>query len=248
MTGSSSRGLGGKYSYYHCSNKPCPAYGKSVPKQIIENDFLNYLKRITPKEKYLKNFKEAVLEVWKEKGRSLALDGQRHEKRVREFELKRKRIFEMREEGSYSKEEFLERKQEVENEIAATKISLSESRIDGLDLEGAIKYAENFSRMLDRQWLDLSPHLRHQFQKLVFPEGIPYDKKKGIGTPKLACIFELNQLSDSSNSPLVDLVRFNWNKILEELKELQKLASPPIDTDIISVLENQSQVKWGKVA
>jgi site-specific DNA recombinase len=247
LTGSSSRGLGGKYSYYHCSNKLCSAYGKSISKQVIENDFLNYLKRITPKEKYLKSFKEAVLEVWKEKGRSLALDGKRHEKRVREFELKRKRIFEMREEGSYSKEEFLERKQEVENEITATKISLSESRIDGLDLEGAIKYAENFIRMLDRQWLDLSPHLRHQFQKLVFPEGIPYDKKKGIGTPKLGCIFELNQLSDDSKSPVVDLVRLNWNKIIEELKEIQKLTTPS-DPNIVSVLENRSQVKWGKVA
>ncbi len=203
LTGSSPRGLGGKYSYYHCSNKLCSAYGKSIPKQIIENDFLKCLKQIVPKEQYLKEFKEAVLEVWKEKGRSLALDVQRHEKRVRELETKRKRTFEMREEGSYSKEEFLERKQEVENEIAAAKISLSESRIDGFDLESAIKYAENFIRTLDRQWLDLSPHLRSQFQKLVFPDGFPYDKNKGIGTPKLCCIFELNQLSGTSKSDVV---------------------------------------------
>jgi site-specific DNA recombinase len=248
LTGSSSRGLGGKYAYYHCANKLCPAYGKSIPKQAIEKEFLNYLKRITPKKKYLNNFRETVLDVWKEKGRSLAMDVQRHERRLHELESKRKRLFEMREEGSYNKEEFLERKQEVENEIATAKISKSEARIDRFDLEGAVTYAENFIYTLDRQWFDLSPHLRLQFQKLVFPEGIPYDKKKGIGTPKLGCLFELNQHSDDSKSSLVDLVRLNWNNIVEELKEIQKLTAPPSDPDIVSVLENQSQVKWGKVA
>ena len=48
----------------------------------------------------------------------------------KEFEAKKKRICEMREDGSYTKEEFLERRQEIENQVAAVKISMAECRID----------------------------------------------------------------------------------------------------------------------
>ena len=68
---------------------------------------------------------------------------------------KKKRIYEMREDGSYTKDNFAERKEEIENEIAATKISLSEARIEQFDIEGALTYATSFIRDLGRQWFDL---------------------------------------------------------------------------------------------
>lgn len=43
----------------------------------------------------------------------------------------------MREDGSYTKEEFLERKQEIDNQAAAVKISMSECKIDRFDIEAA---------------------------------------------------------------------------------------------------------------
>jgi len=43
-------------------------------------------------------------------------------------------------------------------------------------------------------------------------------------------------------------MRACWNNIMEELRESQKHVSSPIDNDIITVLENQSQVKWRKDA
>ena len=110
----------------------------------------------------------------------------------------------MREDGSYDKDEFLERKEGIENTIAATKISLSESRIEQFDIEGALVYATNFISDMGRQWFDLSSQLRPRFQKLVFPDGISYDKEKGFGTAKLGLIYKLNQQSDSSKSLVVD--------------------------------------------
>jgi hypothetical protein len=40
-----------------------------------------------------------------------------YETQLAEFEAKKKRICEMREDGSYTKEEFLERRQEIENQV-----------------------------------------------------------------------------------------------------------------------------------
>lgn len=211
LTGSITRGNGGKYFYYHCYNKECSLFGKSIPKETIEKEFLEYLEKITPKEKFLNVFKATVLDLWQEKGQRFDLEAKKYEKRLETLQVKRKRIFEMREDGSYSKKEFQERKEEVENEIAATKISLSESRIEQFDIEGSLTYATNFITNLGRQWFDLPPRLRPRFQKLVFPEGIPYQRNKGFGTAKLGLIFNLNQQFEnrkfSKKSQVVDPAR-----------------------------------------
>ena len=43
-----------------------------------------------------------------------------------------------------------------------------------------------------------------RFQKLVFPEGIPYDIKTGLGTTKLGVIYEQNRRSAGQSSLVVD--------------------------------------------
>lgn len=208
LTGSSPRGNGGRYLYYHCYNKQCSMFGKSIAKKTLEEAFLQYLEKITPKEKFLAVFKESVLDLWREKSRGFELEAKKYERKLTMLQAKRKRIFEMREDSSYSKEEFQERKEEVENEIVATKISLSETKIEEFDIKGALTYATNFIKNLGRQWFDLSPQLRPRFQKLIFPEGIPYHRRKGFGTAKLGLIFEINRQFGAKKSEVVDLVGF----------------------------------------
>ena len=114
----------------------------------------------------------------------------------------------MREDGDYTSEEFRARKEEVDNEIVAEKISLSESRIDQFDIEAALAYAKHFIMNLGRQWFDCPHDLRSRFQKLVLPEGIAYNRQESFRTAKLGCIFELNQQFAVSNSSLVDHTGF----------------------------------------
>lgn len=110
----------------------------------------------------------------------------------------------MREDGSYTKEEFTERKAEVENELIASRISRSEALIEQFDAEAAVAYAERYISDLGRQWTDLPPHLYPRFQKLVFPEGIRYTKGVGFGTAKLGLIFEISETFGNKKSDLVD--------------------------------------------
>ena len=203
LTGSSSRGNGGSYAYYHCYKSTCTAYGKSVAKADLEKEFMKNLQKIIPKQRWLALFTESVLDVWKEEGKSFDLQAKRYEKQLSDLEAKRKRIYDMREDGSYSKEEFQERKGQADNEIAAAKISLSESRIEQFDIEGALSYANQAISDLARLWFDIPDKLRPRFQKLVFPEGIPYRRDVGFGTAKLGLIFELNQQSDGNKSTVV---------------------------------------------
>lgn len=227
LTGSCSRGTGGIYAYYHCYNKDCSQYGKAIGKQHLENEFLQYLENITPKEDFLEVLRRSVLDLWQEKGRSFELEAQKYQRQLALLQEKRKRIFDMREDGSYTREEFLERKEEVENEIASVNISLSESRIDEFDIEGVLTYAIKFIRNLGRQWFDLPPETRPKFQRLVFPERIPYDREIGFGTTRLGLIYELNRQFLGEKSLVVDRGRFELPTSSLQMRRATNCANGP---------------------
>jgi len=220
LTGSAPRGKGGRYYYYHCQNKNCDRYGKSMPRKKLETEFSTYLQKITPSEDFLLMLKESVMDVWKE---------QKQQKRLSLLQEKRKRIFEMSEEGSYTKEEFMERKQEVEEEMISLKISLNEFETGNLKLENDLNFAIASIRSLETKWFKLLPSLRFRFHKLLFPAGISYENNSSYGTPQLGAILKLNQeftgTGFSQKSHLVDLLRINWNYLIKELQQWQALQS-----------------------
>jgi len=222
LTGSSPQGRYKKYYYYHCYNKDCHMYGKAIGKHELEKEFFEHLNKITPKKEFLELFRRTVLEIWKDKELVFLNQAENYQRQLTVLEEKRKRIFEMREEGSYTSEEFLERKGEVENQIMATKISLDETRITQFDIEGVLSYANNFICNLGRQWLDLEQS-QCRFQKMVFPDGIPYVLGKGFGTARLELIYELNSVFVIDKSCLVDHLFDHWNDIVAELREWEKI-------------------------
>lgn len=66
-----------------------------------------------------------------------------------------------------------------------------------MDIENTLEYAIKHITNLDQS------HSR--FQKMVFPEGISYDKKSGFGTAKLGLIYQLNRDFKNDKSSLVDI-------------------------------------------
>jgi site-specific DNA recombinase len=204
LTGSTPRGRNGHHSYYHCHNKQCPMYGKGIPKQDLEREFREFLRTIIPKESWISAFRAIVLDAWKDKGKLCAEQVQQYEKQIAKLEVDKKKAGKMREEESYTKEEFLERKAEIENEITAIQISLNETKLDELDIEAAYDYAASFIRDLERQWFDIPASLRPRFQKLILPDGISYERGKGFGTARLGYIFEVNRRFGEVESPVVD--------------------------------------------
>jgi site-specific DNA recombinase len=204
LTGSHTKGNGGKYAYYHCYNRECIVYGKAIDRDDLEKQFAKKLKKVHPTQEFLKSFQAVVLDYWKEQGIALENISSKHEKELVELETKKKRIYEMREDGSYSKEEFLARKQEIENEMANIRIFMNQSQMDDFDMEGVLNFTNEFISDVAGEWKGLLPELKPQFQKLVLPEGILYDRKNGFGTMKLGLIYEINHRFHGDQFRLVD--------------------------------------------
>lgn len=205
LTAAFSSGRGRKYGYYWCFNPKCPERHKIIRKNDIEEDFLEYLRKIRPEEKIKALFKATVLDYWQEQGQGYEFEVKKWDNHIKALEAKKKRLYEMREDGSYSKEEFLARKAEVENEIITATISRNENKIDQFDIEATIAYATNFLCRLDRLWFDLPPHLIPRFKKLVFPGKITYQKYGVFETAELGAVFTTMRAIDTKKSRLVDL-------------------------------------------
>ena len=199
LTGAWTRGRSKKYPYYRCYNPKCSLRELGIPKKTIEEDFIACLEKVAPRKEFLERLKNKVIKIWQEKSKIYADEAEKHKKRLALLEGKRKKIFEMREDSSYSKEEFLERKEAVDNEIAVEKISMSEARIEQLNLESLLSFTEQFLEAVARWWQDIPDILKPRFQKLVFPEGVLYKRGEGFGTAKLGLLFELSQRFDAKN-------------------------------------------------
>lgn len=200
--------------------------GKTIPKDTLEREFTSFLNEVSPKREFLLAFEETVLDLWKENAHAHETRAENHERHLAALQEKRIRIFEMREDGSYSKEEFLTRKAKIELEIETVRNAVSQVSSSEFDPERALPIAADLIGRLGREWLKLPPAEIIQFQRLVFPDGLFYVKGQGFRTDKLGLIFELNQARNGQKTRLVDLAGISWNSILEHLHEWEKLRSP----------------------
>jgi DNA invertase Pin-like site-specific DNA recombinase len=218
LTGSLSRGNGGKFAYYHCPTRSCAMYGKTIRKTLLEENFLAKLDEITPKPSRLALLGGAVVEV-AQTDRAAAIDNRAANARVvSELTEHIDNLIGMKERNLLSDEEFLARKKKLNEQLVLTKASVAKSPQPVGDVEDIVDSALPFVASLPQSWLALPAVLRARFQHSVFPEGISYGRDHGYGTAKLGLIYELSRDSGDSKTHLVPLVRANWNQLLDDLK------------------------------
>ncbi len=207
VTGSSSRGNGGIFHYYHCFNGECPRKGKVISKKSVETQFISCLKQITPKKEFLELFRERIINSWNEKGRRLDLDIKYYKADISEIKQERNVIVSSHYQGIIPRAQYYDSIEHINNKEMVTKISLHEAKIDWFDIETTVIYATTFISNLSRTWFDLPRDMRPQFQKLIFPNGIFLDTNKTLRTDKIGCIYELIDsvaLTETCNRGIVD--------------------------------------------
>lgn len=206
LTAGFSRGRGGAYPYYHCKNRKCARYGKAIRRDDLHNSFFELLQTVTPSDVAFTLFKEIALDVWETKRHEHNFDAERHEKKLAELNAEMRELITMKARLLISEEQFIDQKQPLEEAIIVEKIALNETRIEEWNIEAAISYAVQFMRDLPRQWTDHTLENKQRFQKIVFPEGIIYDKNSGCRTTKVGLIYETLQKISEENVSNFNLV------------------------------------------
>lgn len=223
-TGSVSRGHGGRFAYYHCVTRVCPNYAQGVRTHLAEGAFAVLINQYTLSEPFLTQLKDCLQAELNELNLNARTKLEQCDQRLAELNEKKRRIYEMREDGSYTKEEFLERKTALEREISGVLLDRAEHEVHNVDLERMFVYALDFTRRFGGKWSAIPLEFQRRFQNLVFPEGISYHKNIGFGTAKVGLIFELFRDFNAEKSPVVRWRGRSWNLVYEHLREFARLA------------------------
>ena len=104
--------------------KGCSFYGKGIPKTRLEEEFMQYLGEITPDKRFWQLLEATVTRMRNDRQVDTDESLKRWKAAVQSLENRKDRVFEMREDGSYTKEEFQQRREAVEAELAEARSRL----------------------------------------------------------------------------------------------------------------------------
>lgn len=190
---------GGKYPYYRCYNKDCVSK-KSIAKKQIEDSFIDCLKEITPRDKFLKGFKAVVLDVWEKEYKRVNENRREKDKQIEILKEDKMKLIDMKKKDLLSDEDFKEAFDRLKREIEAKEGQLCETKLEEFDIDEAIEYVFGYIKDLPETWQKSGFKQQVTLQGLIFPEKPIYDYSS-FQTPKLCPILATKkELAGASSS------------------------------------------------
>lgn len=201
LTGSWSRSRSGRrYAYYRCPR----CKGLNISKEAMEDRFLRLLDRLRPKPEYLRALRESVLEIWHKQQADIEDFKKILERRLANLEERKERLVEaFVYQQAIDSDTYRKEMDRIREEAIVTELELHENRMDELNVEAVLSFAEHVVLNAGRLWSEYDPRRRRDLQKALFPEGLEFDGE-GFGTP-ITCLFFRDL--DASDGEGEDLVR-----------------------------------------
>ncbi|MCP4254052.1 MAG: hypothetical protein GY775_11715 [Candidatus Scalindua sp.] len=200
LTGGWSTGRKGvKYAYYHCRTKGCSL---NIRKADLETSFYEYLKGFQPKQEVLNLFEEIVLDVWRDRQSARVKDEHKREQELKKQRETQDRIDDLMIQGTFSEETYKRKIEEIKSEMVITKLNLSDTKTEIVDIEGCLTYCKYFLSNLAELWAVSDHNLKQRFQALIFPDKIYYENK-AFRTTATALLFKYLRSENRLKSYLV---------------------------------------------
>ena len=210
LTASWSKGNGGKYALYRCLHCPRKNFNRDDDKkgnEGLDTKFIRLLKTLS----YKPVLKEALIKAIEA---NLEYRNEVNKKRRKEIEndiaklkVEAKQIAEKNIRNVISDNLTKEILCENEQTISEKELQLHEYTDTKEEVMRVVKHSIGILEDLSSAWLRVNLDIKKRFQKLIFPEGLPFDGKE-FGTAKLAyCIAKKDELT-SQKFDLVPPVGF----------------------------------------
>ena len=202
FTGSWSTGRSKKYPNYRCQSH---CKGTNIRKKKLEMLFVQYLKRIAPKKEYVSLFRALVLSTWEDKKKSSIDEGKELAKRIAKLKERRNRLEDtFLFERSIDKDTYHRQHDKLRQDIALAELALHDAKLEKLDVEGLLAYAESILLNPGQLWIDAPFSQRQRLQTAIFPNGVTFADEE-FGTTEMCLLFRLMSKSEDDNDALVRL-------------------------------------------
>ncbi len=199
LRGSASTGRGGKkYPRYHCSTPGCKS--KHIKPDELHEQFLDLLTRLRPDAGRLKLMQTIIVRAWRDEV---------HTMRDRKNKLSAE-IDKLSEQKLDAAEKVVTGELTAAEKTALVKriklkIGTAKSNVQKLEMrigtkEEAIEYAVSYMGNAPRLWNGASPEMRQIYQRMIFPEGLPYNlNTNSFGSAKMSNLYTLANIKKDSS-------------------------------------------------
>lgn len=199
-TAAFSKGKREKFPYYFCSSRGLHK-NISYRRKLIEDKFLELLRRTKPKPNLVALFMETLREKYYARIDILKDSGKYVVKEIKELEetlstLKYKHL-----KGIYDDEEYIKIRDELKNEIVVKQGLVSEKKLDMMDIKTLLNFMQYYLTHLDECFVKASLEGKLVIACSIFPSGLLFDKED-YRTPELGFAYSLNYLSEINGQSL----------------------------------------------
>ncbi len=224
-TGSASKGRKTYYSYYHCTK--CKGKVRN-DREETHNEFEALLLRVRPSRDLLKLFKEIVIRRWNEEFREVQEKRRNVDRQIQDVEDEKNAVIKQNLKGIYDDETTKDQLDRIELKKAELKLARTELYEGEMEKEAIVDYAINFMANASALWREAELADRQRFQKMIYPDGIPYIFGEGFGTAEMGLCYEEIKLIEAKKQKEATLVgaSFADNNTLVVPRGIEPLFPP----------------------
>lgn len=191
LRGSSSTGRSGKkYPRYHCTTPSC--HSAHTSPDDLHKQWMAHLQQLSPTQGRLKLVETIIIRVWHDEVKNMRLRRDQITKAADALDEERISAAEKVATGELTKAEKEAVVQRVNEKLVGLRRELNDLNKNIGTKQEAIEYAVNYIGNAARLWDNASPEGKQIFQRMVYPEGLPYDlTKKQFGTAPMSALYNL---------------------------------------------------------
>ena len=174
--------------YYKTKNSPSPV---NINANKLNSFFVTLLTKYQYNQAYKKKLEKAIMENLKKR-----LSTQQNEVALTKKKISEKKSFLEKVELKFindqiSEELYQKHASQIKEEIKQLSQELETTSISSSNFENAVSKCLSIAQNLSQTWISAEYEHKQSLQKLVFPEGILYNKKNGaVRTPRVNSLFE----------------------------------------------------------
>ena len=205
LTGAWSKGRSQHYGYYKCQQKECTAYGKSIPKAKMENEFGELLKSMRPSQNLSRLAHEMFKDMWDELGSDAEAEKNLLKQKARELDKELAKFLDRAMEANSPTmvRAYEKRIQDIENEQLIIQEKIAKCGAALPDFDKTYRTAMRFLSNPYEMWVSKEVANKITVAKLVFPNKVPYCKNEGYRTAPIAEPFRLLRVIEGSKKEMV---------------------------------------------
>jgi site-specific DNA recombinase len=180
---------GGLFPYYDCQVAECDF---RLGAEEAHTAFTELLHRVTPAEPLLALFRQVVLEAWDDQRKELETARQRSRKSLEALEEEKGRLLTLMKRSASNPALLAELEKDfdrVERELSLERVAGGAAEFERYDKEEVVNACLSCLRRTGELWREWPVEGQSRLQRLVLPEGLPYDVLSGNRTPQLSLVY-----------------------------------------------------------